>query len=61
MHKTLLIFFGLLFAGLAIIGIFLPVLPTTPLLLLAVGCFAKSSEKLHSWIITHKTFGPLIR
>lgn len=52
---------GLLFTGLALIGIFLPLLPTTPLLLVAVGCFAKSSEKLHDWIMTHNTFGPLIR
>ena len=61
MHKPLLISLGLLFTGLAVIGIFLPVLPTTPLLLVAVACFARSSEKLHDWIISHKTFGPPIR
>jgi uncharacterized membrane protein YbaN (DUF454 family) len=61
MHKPLLITLGLLFAGLAMLGIFLPMLPTTPLLLVAVACFARSSDKLHERIVTHKTFGPLIR
>ena len=61
MHKSLLITFGLACVGLAVLGIFLPVLPTTPLLLLALACFAKSSEKLHNWLLTNRTFGPLIR
>ncbi len=61
MHKPLLIALGLLFVGLAVIGIFLPVLPTTPLLLLALACFARSSEKLHTWLLQHKTLGPFIR
>ena len=61
MHKPFLIILGLLFVVLAVIGIFLPVLPTTPLLLLALACFAKSSEKLHNWLLTNKTLGPFIR
>lgn len=61
MHRPLFITLGLVFVGLAFIGIFLPVLPTTPLLLLALGCFAKSSDRLHNWILTNKTFGPLVR
>ena len=61
MHKPLFITLGLVFVGLAVLGIFLPVLPTTPLLLLAVACFARSSQKLHDRILSHKTFGPLIR
>lgn len=61
MLKPLFIMLGLVFVGLAIIGIFLPVLPTTPLLLLAVACFARSSQKLHDLVLSHKTFGPLIR
>lgn len=46
--------------GIGIIGIFLPLLPTVPLLLLAAFCFGKSSPKVHHWLITHKTFGPPI-
>ena len=61
MHKLFLIILGLLFVVLAVVGIFLPVLPTTPLLLLALACFAKSSEKLHNWLLTNKTLGPFIR
>jgi len=61
MHKPLLITLGLLLVGLAVLGIFLPVLPTTPLLLLALACFAKSSKKLHDWLLTNKTFGPFIK
>lgn len=45
---------------LGIIGIFLPLLPTTPFLLLAAGCFARSSEKFHSWLLNHKYLGPYI-
>ena len=45
---------------LAFIGVFLPLLPTTPFVLLAAFCFSRSSEKLHSWLLRHKLFGPLI-
>jgi uncharacterized membrane protein YbaN (DUF454 family) len=61
MHKPLLITLGLILVALAVLGIFLPVLPTTPLLLLALACFGKSSEKLHNWLLTNKRFGPFIR
>ncbi|WP_106609581.1 YbaN family protein [Shimia abyssi] len=53
--------FGVFCVGLAVIGIVLPLLPTVPFLLLAAFCFARSSERLHYWLLSHKTFGPLIR
>ena len=43
-----------------IIGIFLPLLPTTPLVLLAAWCFSKSSERFHTWLLEHKFFGPIV-
>ncbi len=44
-----------------IIGIFLPLLPTTPLVLLAAWCFSKSSNRFHTWLLEHKFFGPIVR
>lgn len=45
---------------LGIIGIFLPLLPTTPFILLASACFMRSSPKFHQWLHQHKTFGPIL-
>lgn len=55
-----LIFFGFLSLGVGIVGIFLPLVPTTPLVLLAAACFLKSSPKLYYWLTKHKTFGSYI-
>lgn len=52
---------GLLSLSLAIIGIFLPLIPTTPLLLLAAACFIRSSNRLYEWLITNKHLGPYIK
>jgi uncharacterized membrane protein YbaN (DUF454 family) len=51
---------GILFVGLAILGVVLPILPTTPFLLVAAACFAKSSPEMQRRLLANKTFGPLI-
>ena len=52
---------GTLALILGIIGAFLPVLPTTPFVLLAAACYAKASERFHQKLLAHKHFGPVIR
>ena len=52
---------GFIFLGIAVVGVFLPLLPTTPFVLLAAGCFAQSSERMHRWIMANETFGPMVR
>ena len=59
--RTFLMLGGWLSVILAVLGIFLPILPTVPLLLLALACFARSSEKFYSWLINHNRLGPIIR
>lgn len=51
---------GITALGLGLAGIFLPVLPTTPLVLLAAGCFARSYRPFHEWLLAHRHFGPMI-
>lgn len=59
--KTVLIILGLLSLGLGVVGIFVPLLPTTPLLLLSAWCFVRSSERLYEWLINNRYLGEYIR
>ena len=61
MTRIFWLIFGLVSVALGIVGAFLPILPTTPFMLLAAFAFAKSSPRLHRWLVEHPTFGPPVR
>lgn len=58
--KYLLIFTGLFFVGLGLVGIIVPGLPTTIFLIIAAACFAKSSPCMHAWLMSHPWFGSIL-
>jgi uncharacterized protein len=59
--RRLLIGAGTLATGLGIIGVFIPILPTTPFLLLAAACYMRSSERFYQWLINNRIFGAYVR
>ena len=61
MKKIIYLLFGHIFLMLGILGAFLPVLPTTPFLLLSAFLYSKSSPRLHNWIMSHKYLGPPLK
>ena len=61
MKKIILITIGWSCVGLAFVGTFVPGIPTTIFLIIALWAFAKSSKKFHSWLLNHKRFGPILQ
>lgn len=59
--RYLLAIIGSVSLALGIMGIFLPVLPTTPFLLLSAALYMRSSQRLYDWLMSHKHLGPYIK
>ncbi len=59
--RVALVVAGTGFVGLGILGAFLPVLPTTPFMLLAAACYARASTRFYNGLLNNRTFGPTIR
>ncbi|MBA7477362.1 Inner membrane protein YbaN [subsurface metagenome] len=61
LKRQLLIIAGTLSLAVGIVGIFVPLLPTTPFLLLAAGCYLRSSQRFYNWLMANRLFGAYIR
>jgi len=59
--RALLVAAGTLSVGIGILGIFIPILPTTPFLLLAAVCYMRSSNRLHRWLLNNRIFGAYVK
>ena len=59
--RITLIILGWISIALGLIGVLLPVMPTTPFILLAAWCFARSSERFHQWLLDNRFFGQIIK
>jgi uncharacterized protein len=60
LRKAVLIFAGTVCVGLAILGMLLPLMPTTVFLLAAAYCYGRSSERFHTWLLNNRLFGSYI-
>lgn len=58
--RVVLVALGTLFLVVGVIGIFTPLLPTTPFILLAAACYARASTRFYGWLTRSATFGPMI-
>lgn len=61
LKRQLLIIIGTVCVVIGVIGIFIPILPTTPFLLLAAACYLRSSPRFHRWLMNNRLFGVYIR
>ncbi len=59
--KPFLTILGFFFLALAVLGVILPVMPTTCFVLMAAACFAKSSDRFYQWLLASRIFGPMIQ
>lgn len=61
MKRAFYLIIGTIALALGALGLFLPVLPTTPFVILAAACYLRSSKRMHAWILESKLFGEMIR
>ena len=59
--KVVLIIAGIIFTATGMIGVFVPILPTTPFLILAAACFLRSSDRMYHWLLSNRIFGKYLK